>query len=56
LAWFIVKVTRWPPEELKKTFLEAINFSCHVNWFLVTLRINGGTETDENPQVSGKEI
>lgn len=41
---------------VEKTFLEAINFSCHVNWFLVTLRIDGGTETDENPQGSGKEI
>jgi len=40
----------------KKTFIEAINFSCHVNWFLVTSRINGGTETDESPQASGKEI
>ncbi len=56
LAWFIVKVTGWPPEGMKKTFIEAINFSCHVNWFLVTLRINGGTETDESPQASGKEI
>lgn len=41
---------------VEKTFLEAIDFSCHVNWFLVTLRINGGPEADENPRGSGKGI